>query len=196
LKEVQGVTFVDAEEGSSLRHKLAENTFETDRHEIDANSPASIIGSAPDHEYVQLSSMSWGYPGVSTPREAGSLASANSTANASANASANSTANATENATAEADANETANATAAANSTDNATGNATAAFPGKYEYNSPAYVMPYAKANDPPAERKVNFDLKQSDRETPYHARPAKYASNYPMNNDHRRYAPPAPKDD
>jgi len=151
-----------------------------------------ILGSAPVQEYnLQLSAKTWGYPSVSNPRETKELASTNTSANATLDATANTTANAT----ADADANETANATA--NATKNATGNATKALEKEeIDYNSPAYVMPYAHSNDAAVEHPVNFDLKPKDKHRPYMARPAKYAVNYPMNNERRRFAPPLPEDD
>lgn len=107
--------------------------------------------------------------------------------------SSNSTANAT------ADSNSTSNATAEANSTSdaNTTGNATTLKnKTKPEYNSPADVMPYAAANDVKEEKPVDFGLERKDKVTPYLARPAKYRSNYPEENHHHKYAPPAPKKD
>jgi len=101
----------------------------------------------------------------------------------------NSTANATANATAD------SNSTSEANATANASGNATTLKnETKSEYNAPADVMPYAAANDLPEEKPVDFSMERKDKVTPYLARPAKYRINYPEENHHHKYAPPAPK--
>lgn len=128
-----------------------------------------------------------GMPGVSSPRPPKKSTEGTKLANASANA----TANATEAADSETLGNATASTTDA-NMTGNSTGNATIALPAKADRNSAAWVMPYASAMD---EKVVKRDEDKNIIE-PYRPRPAKYASNYPMNNDHRKYAAPAPKDD
>ena len=103
----------------------------------------------------------------------------------------NSTANATANATAD------SNSTSEANATANASGNATTLKnETKPEYNAPSDVMPYAAANDLPEEKPVDFKMERKDKVTPYLARPAKYRINYPEENHHHKYAPPAPKKD
>jgi len=150
------------------------------------NSPADIIGSGPS--FVQLSAQ--GMPGMGIKGPAAGKTAEKETVEEEKSAD-NSTANATANATAD------SNSTSEANATANASGNATTLKnKTKPEYNAPADVMPYAAANDLPEEKPIDWKMERKDKVTPYLARPAKYRVNYPEENHHHKYAPPAPKKD
>lgn len=154
------------------------------------NSAADIIGSGSLVQYVQLGAEGMPGMGIGGPAAGKKAVEETETAEESKTAeSSNSTANATAD----------SNSTLEANATANASGNATTLKKEKTkpEYNAPSDVMPYAAANDIPAEKPIDWKMERKDKsDTPYLARPAKYRINYPEENHHHKYAPPAPKKD